>query len=100
MFLYSDEIKVVVETLDKYDFSKVIQECRSQDNRDPSYLQDAAIPAAFPELESVLEDLTTDEFMDYIQDRYNVRFTEITTYGFWCIENEVRRKEITEYVKT
>ena len=37
----------------------------------------------FSELEAAVDDLTSDELMEYLCSRYNVRFEEEISYRMW-----------------
>lgn len=84
MFEYDKDAKQAVEILDKYDLTKFLYDCYSKGVIDILDILDV-LEIKYPELETVLEDLTTDEFMEYICTKYNVRFAEDIRYRLYGV---------------
>ena len=85
MFEYDKYSKVAAEKLDEYDFTEILSWCYDNDLRDSWDIKDK-IADEYCELgidDGALDNLTHDEFMEYLSKRYNVRFEEISTYRMW-----------------
>lgn len=83
MFEYDDASRKAAETLDKYDFTDILSECYDKGIRDPWDILHREILARHPELEAAADNLSTDEFMEYLCDKYHVRFEEVVSYRMW-----------------
>ncbi len=83
MFEYDQETSHAAETLDKYDLSDVLSECNDLGWRDPWDIRERALLTKYPELTNTLDDLSLDEFMEYLCERYPVRFEEVVSYRMW-----------------
>lgn len=87
MFEYDKYAKAAAEELDKYDFTEILSSC--YDNHENSLWEIIdRIIETFPELDvddGAIDNLSGDEIMEYLSERYNVRFEEITTYRmYYC----------------
>lgn len=74
MFDYDKDAQRAAEILDQYDLNETLRSCFRNGQDDVHDVIDV-IGYKFPELKEVLEDLTTEEFVDYINNK--------TNYGFW-----------------
>ena len=83
MFEYDDDARRASETLDKYDFTDILSECYDIGMRDPWDILYKGILVRYPELEDTTDNLSTDEFMEYLCKKYHVRFEEIISYRMW-----------------
>lgn len=90
MFDYDKAASKAASVLDKYDLTEVLSECYDSGYRDPWDIQEKGIVAKFPELEDVLDDLSQDEFMEYLCDRYSVRFEEVVSYRMSYVPNHMK----------
>ena len=82
MFEYDKYAKAAAEELDKYDFTDILSSCYDEGLRDFYNILDKIIEE-HKELDiddGALDNLSSDEIMDYLSARYNVTFDEITTY--------------------
>jgi hypothetical protein len=79
MFEYSKEAMRAVKEIDKYDLKPAIHWCFKNHKRIYYEVQDKII-LEYPSLEQAIEDLTIDEFMEYLRQRYNIIFDEVSTY--------------------
>lgn len=82
MFEYDKYAKAAAEELDKYDFTEILSSCYDEGLRDFWDILDKIIEK-HEELDvndGALDNLSSDEIMDYLSTRYNVRFDEIITY--------------------
>jgi len=82
MFEYDEDAKMASEELDKYNFKYILGLCYDSDIRDPYDIKDYII-SSLPELEEILEYLTEDEWMEYLTERYPIRFEEIIKYRMY-----------------
>ena len=85
MFEYDKFSKAAAEELDKYDFTEILSECYDNDLRSPWDIR-YRIADKHSELDvddGALDNLSNDEFMEYLSKRYNVRFEEVITYRMW-----------------
>lgn len=82
MFEYDKYAKAAAEELDKYDFTEILSSCYDEGLRDFYDILDKIIEE-HKELDvddGALDNLASDEIMDYLSARYDVRFDEIVTY--------------------
>ena len=82
MFEYDKAAKITAEKLDKYDFGDILSWCYDANWREPWDIKQK-ISIEYNELDDVLDDLSSDEFMEYLSEKYNVRFEEIISYRMW-----------------
>ena len=85
MFEYDKYAKAAVEKLDEYDFTHILSDCYDNGLRSLYDIRDK-IAESHKELDAdngALENLSTDEFMEYICARYPVKFEEEITYKMW-----------------
>lgn len=82
MFDYDEYSKAAAEKLDEYDFTEILSLCYDNSLRDPWDIR-CKIEDEYNELEDTLDDLSTDEFIEYLSNRYNVYFEEVITYRMW-----------------
>lgn len=83
MFDYDLASEKAAATLDEYDLSGLLLQCYDVGWVDPWDIRARAILVKHPELADVLDELSTDEFMEYLTERYNVRFEEVISYRMW-----------------
>ncbi len=83
MFEYDDAAKHAAEALDRYDFTDILSECYDKGLREPWDILNEGILSRYPELEDTTDNLSTDEFMEYLCEKYHVRFEEIISYRMW-----------------
>jgi len=85
MFEYDKFSKAAAEELDKYDFTEILSDCYDSGLRDSWDIR-CRIADKHSELDvddGALDNLSNDEFMEYLSKRYNVRFEEVVTYRMW-----------------
>jgi hypothetical protein len=88
MFDYDLASEKAAETLDAYDLSELLLQCYDVGWVDPWDIRERAILVKHPELADVLDELSTDEFMEYLTKRYNVRFEEVISYRMWLMKGD------------
>lgn len=83
MFDYDADAKAAAEELDKHDLTDNVARCWRMRKTDPwdikQFIQSESIPEHMELFES-LENLSSDELMEYLGDRYGVRFEEKISY--------------------
>ena len=72
-----------IQALDRYDFTGILYECYDKDLREPWDILNEGILSHYPELEDTTDNLSTDEFMEYLCEKYHVRFEEVISYRMW-----------------
>ena len=82
MFDYDEYSKAAAEKLDEYDFTEILSSCYDNNLRDPWDIK-CEIEDEYGELEDILDDLSVDEFMEYLSNRYDVYFEEVIAYRMW-----------------
>lgn len=82
MFEYDVAAMEAVKRLDGYDFTEILSECYDNHIRE-SWCLKKKIADNYKEIEDALDDLSLYEFMDYLCDRYPIRFETVTTYRMW-----------------
>lgn len=87
MFEYDKESMNAAKALDRYDLLGVLSSCYTSGRRDPSDIQEE-ITRRFVELKTIIEDLTLDEFMEYLSNRYNIWFEEVISYRLSYVQNK------------
>ena len=85
MFEYDKAAEAAAKKLDEYDFTEILSWCYDNDLRESWDIRNE-IAEEYEELsadDGALDNLSNDEFMEYLSERYNVRFEEVTTYRMW-----------------
>lgn len=85
MFDYCQEAKKAVEELDKYDLSDILKQCYEIGWRDPLDIGERGIIGKYPELEGSVHALDLDELMEYLMEKYPVRFSERISYAMYLV---------------
>lgn len=85
MFEYDDAARLAAEALDRYDLTEILSECYDKGIREPWDILNKGILSRYPELEDTIDNLSTDEFMEYLCEKYHVRFEEIISYRMWYL---------------
>ena len=80
MFEYDELARKAVDVLDRYDFEPDIYFCRNTKILDGYDIREYIKNQHEGEVETALDDLSLDEFMEYLTARYKVRWTEIVSY--------------------
>ena len=84
MFDYDEESRLAAEKLDKYDFTDILKQCYGVNIFDVKYMLRDLEEEIFDEI----SDLTTDEFAEYLHQRYGMKIEEVlTTYVWWNDRN-------------
>lgn len=85
MFSYDVMAYHAAETLGKYNFEEDIQLCKQKKVLDPYDIREFLYTQErYPdEVADALEELSLDEFMEYLTAKYGVRWEEIITYRMW-----------------
>lgn len=87
MFEYDECSKAAAKELDKYDFTEILSSCYDNEKNGLWDVIDAIIEK-HNELDvddGALDNLSSDEIMEYLSKRYNVRFESIITYRmYYC----------------
>lgn len=79
LFDYDPESKKAVETLDKYDFSPVLEQCRGNDVYEAGKL----IGQYGEEATQAVENLTEYELATYLHQKYDMKMEEVSQYLLW-----------------
>lgn len=79
MFDYDQESKHAAEVLDKYDFSPTLRNCYGVDLYDIGDL----LKSYGGEVFEAISNLTTDELIEYLHQKYDVRVEEVSRYCIW-----------------
>ena len=85
MFDYCQEAKKAVAELDKYDLSDILKQCYEIGWRDPWDIGERGIIGKYPELEGSVHALDLDELMEYLMEKYPVRFSERISYAMYLV---------------
>lgn len=85
MFDYCQEAKKAVEELDKYDLSDILKQCYEIGWRDTWNIREHGIIGKYPELEGSVHALALDELMEYLMEKYPVRFSERISYAMYLV---------------
>lgn len=85
MFDYCQEAKKAVEELEKYDLSDILKQCYEIGWRDPWDIGERGIIGKYPELEGSVHALDLDELMEYLMEKYPVRFSERISYAMYLV---------------
>lgn len=85
MFDYCQEATKAVEELDKYDLSDILKQCYEIGWRDPWDIGERGIIGKYPELEGSVHALDLDELMEYLMEKYPVRFSERISYAMYLV---------------
>ena len=80
MFEYDELASNAVKILDKYNFEEKILQCRKARWLSPDDIREHIGFENEGEVENALEDLSLDEFMDYLTARYSIKWEEIISY--------------------
>lgn len=80
MFEYDIESRIAAEELDKYDLKEILSDCYDKGITEPWDIENIGILNKHPELEDTLDNLSLDEFMEYLSRKYDVVFDEVITY--------------------
>ena len=83
LFTYDVMSNLAASILDKYDFNKELEFCRHAsipNIRDAWNVREYILDMNNEEVEFALDELSLDEFMEYMNDRYNIRWEVIITY--------------------
>lgn len=83
MFTYDEMSSHAVTMLDKYDFTNSLELYMSQGIRELHEVIEALIKDYDKTVETAIEELTNDEKIEYLEDRYNVVFSERITYEMY-----------------
>ena len=85
MFDYCQEATKAVEELDKYDLSDILKQCYEIGWRDPWDIGERGIIGKYPGLEGSVHALDLDELMEYLMEKYPVRFSERISYAMYLV---------------
>ncbi len=85
MFDYCQEAKKAVAELDKYDLSDILKQCYEIGWCDPWDIGEHGIIGKYPELEGSVHALDLDELMEYLMEKYPVRFSERISYAMYLV---------------
>ena len=88
MFEYDFISKHAADELDKYDFTEILNYCYYNGLVNPWEIVDIIIEE-HNELgteDGPFENLSLDEVIEYLSERYNVAFEEVITYRMWYKE--------------
>lgn len=80
MFEYDESASKAVEVLDKCDFSEDIEYCKLTKIREAYDIREYLENNYLWEVRDALDELSIDEFMEYLTARYNIRWQEISHY--------------------
>lgn len=82
---YEKIVQAVKDKLDEYDFTDLLSDCYDLGLNDIYEIIDSIDSILYQYLEfdedgTPLDDLSTDEIMEYLSKKYNVQFVEQTHY--------------------
>lgn len=85
MFEYDELSRDAAKTLDNYDFGHLIQHCRELKIKNVYAVKDffEQINGFDDDIVAALDNLSPDEFMEYLTARYNVHWSEIISYEMY-----------------
>jgi hypothetical protein len=83
MFEYDKLASEAVKVLDRCDFSEEIESCKQSKIRDAYDIREYIERNYLWEVREALDNLSLDEFMEYLTARYNVRWQEISHYEMY-----------------
>ena len=83
MFEYDELASEAVKVLDGCDFSEEIEYCKRSKIRDAYDIREYIERSYLWEVGEALDNLSLDEFMEYLTARYNVRWQEISYYEMY-----------------
>lgn len=92
MFNYDKAAKNAVEVLDKYDFSETLKMCRGVAVEDVV----ERLAKCNDKVANALHDLSIDEVVIYLFDRYKMRTEEVSKYYMWWNDRHEHSKEASE----
>ena len=87
MFEYDKTSFNAVEALEKFDLTPTLLDCLH--NKITDFDDVREVMKRFPEIESAIEDLTSDELQEYLSKRYNVQFREEITYRMFGVPRKL-----------
>jgi len=79
---YEKIVQAAKDKLDEYDFTDLLSDCYDLGRKDIYEIIDSILDK-YPELDedgTPLDDLGTDEIMEYLSQKYSVEFMEQTHY--------------------
>lgn len=91
MFDYDKESRDAAIILDKYDLSKYLEVCIKNHITDSCDLREALMTFCNYEVEKAIEDLSIDEFIEYLTSRYNVSWSDEIRYYIHIKGNDVSK---------
>lgn len=71
--------------MDKYDLSDILKQCYEIGWCDPWDIGEHGIIGKYPELEGSVHALDLDELMEYLMEKYPVRFSERISYAMYLV---------------
>ena len=82
MFEYDAMSMNAAKVLDNYDFGHLIEQCRELKIKNVYAVKEffERINSFDDNIVTALDNLSPDEFMEYLTARYNVKWTEIISY--------------------
>ena len=83
MFEYDELASKAVTILDKYDFKEDIEHCKRVRMLDAYDICEFIEKNYLWEVRDALNNLSLDEFMEYLPSRYDVRWHEISHYEMY-----------------
>lgn len=79
MFEYNMGAFIAARELDEYDLTDTLRYCYYNKYRDPEGIMYKIIEE-HKELEEYLDNLSIDEFMEYLEETYDIKFDVVVTY--------------------
>lgn len=83
MFEYDELASKAVVILDKCDFKEDIEHCKRVRILDAYDIREFLENNYLWEIRDALDNLSLDEFMEYLTARYNIRWQEISRYEMY-----------------
>ena len=83
MFNYDENASNAAKVLDKYNFKEDIDICKQNNTMSDYNLYDHIVDKYPKEVEDALDNLTYDEFRDYMTIRYGVQWRETISYSMY-----------------
>ena len=91
---YREQLQTAYESLDKIDLSYTLNNAiETSDDLSGivEYIESSYI--GYEPLIDALNFLTLDEWQTYLEDKYNIKFVEVTTYHLHHIPERIYKKE-------
>lgn len=83
MFEYDIDAMLAVQKLDEYDLSDALNLCARHNWRNTATIREWIGENAYAELNEALGELSDEELIIYLEERYGVSFEEVSYYWMY-----------------